>query len=99
MRPCGDRRRRVGRPHRPRCRTGVHRAADPAAGVIREEYAMLVTVGDAIDLRKSDNGPMAARGIEPFASLLRDEPQAPPSGWALAVDAAVAVCLAVIAAF
>jgi signal transduction histidine kinase len=44
-----------------------------------------------------DNGRMAARPGELLAKLLRAEPRRTPSGWALALDAAVAVAAAAIA--
>jgi signal transduction histidine kinase len=47
--------------------------------------------------RGGDNGGMAGRPGELLAALLRAEPRRTPSGWALALDAAVAVGAAAIA--
>jgi hypothetical protein len=54
---------------------------------------------DAPRLRRPDNGSVAARSSGLLASLRRAQPQSAPSGWSLALDAAVAVGVAAVAVF
>jgi signal transduction histidine kinase len=49
--------------------------------------------------RAEDNGHMAGRPGELLAALLRPEPRRMPSGWALALDAALAVGATAVAVF
>jgi signal transduction histidine kinase len=62
-------------------------------------YPNVVIMTDALRYRRRDNSPMAARTGGLLSLLRRAEPRSTPAGWALALDAAVAVVAAAAAVF
>jgi signal transduction histidine kinase len=62
-------------------------------------YSRVVTTTDARRHRRPDNGSVAVRSSGLLAVFRRGEPRSAPSGWSLALDAAVAVGVAALAVF